>query len=74
MKYALSSVRMLSTDTGTIVESYTYDVYGKPTIMTTAGDTNWLTEDASATTATSSPRGNPYMFTARQWDYHTKGF
>ena len=70
---ALGSVRMLSDASGSVVESYAYDVYGQPIIMTAAGDGNWLTEDPYASTANSSAYGNPYMFTARRWDSITAG-
>ena len=69
---ALGSIRLMTDGGGTIKESYSYDPYGQPTIMTTAGDGNWLTEDASATIVTSSSIGNPYMFTARRWDSTTE--
>ncbi len=52
------------------MESYTYDVYGQPRIMTSAGtDVNWLTEDV--TTGQTSAIGNRLMFTARDWDSTT---
>ncbi len=69
---ALGSIRLMTDGGGTPVESYAYDVYGRPTIMTTAGDGNWLTEDASATIVSSSSIGNPYLFTGRRWDGYTK--
>lgn len=51
---------------GNIVEAYAYEVYGKPTIKTGAGDDGtWFTADDI--TSTSSARGNPYFFTARRW-------
>jgi len=70
---ALGSIRMMSNASGAIVESYTYDPYGKPSVMTSAGsDGNWLTEDASFSTNlygnAYSLIGNSYMFTARRWD------
>ena len=67
---ALGSVRLITDHTGDIVESYTYNPFGWPRVMTSGdeGDGNWLTEDT--TTRSYSPLGNPYMFTARRWDYN----
>ncbi|MCI0499895.1 MAG: RHS repeat-associated core domain-containing protein [Planctomycetales bacterium] len=57
---------MLTDAGGYPVESYTYDVYGRPRVMRAAGpDGNWLTEDG--TTYNSSSYGNPYMFTGQRW-------
>jgi len=68
---ALGSVRLMTDAGGAIVESYTYDVYGRPYVMTTSGgDGNWLTEDTA--TSDYSSIGNPYMFTGRRWDSDTK--
>ena len=65
---ALGSVRLITDDEGTIQESYTYDPFGMPYVMTGGGtDDNWLTKDT--TYGDSSPLGNPYMFTARRWDF-----
>ena len=67
---ALGSIRLITDDEGTIVESYTYNPFGRPRVMTSAGtDGNWLTEDVTVF-ALFSPLGNPYMFTARRWDFH----
>lgn len=67
---ALGSTRLMTDASGSIVESYTYDVYGRPYVMQTAGaDNNWLTEDV--TTSSSSNLGNPYLFTGRRWDSAT---
>ena len=67
---ALGSIRLLAHESGAIAESYAYDVYGRPRIMTAAGtDGNWLTEDTA--TQDASAVGNPYLFTARRWDAAT---
>jgi RHS repeat-associated protein len=66
----LGSIRLITNSSGVVVESYTYDVYGQPRIMTSAGtDVNWLTEDV--TTGQTSAVGNRLMFTARDWDSTT---
>ena len=60
----LGSVVALSNVNGEIVEAYSYDVFGTPTIYTAAGaDGLWRTADD--TMATASGIGNPYMFTGR---------
>ena len=65
---ALGSVRFITDHTGDIQESYSYDPFGMPYGMVDAGaDDNWLTEDTIR--YLESPLGNPYMFTARRWDY-----
>ncbi|MHC5119237.1 MAG: RHS repeat-associated core domain-containing protein [Planctomycetota bacterium] len=66
----LGSVMALSNTNGDIVEAYSYDVFGMPTIYTAAGaDGLWRTADD--TTASVSAIGNPYMFTARRYDDET---
>jgi RHS repeat-associated protein len=66
----LGSVIALSNIDGDIVEAYSYDVYGTPTIYTDAGaDGIWRTSDD--TTDDESAIGNPYMFTARRYDAET---
>jgi len=54
----LGSVVALSA--GDIVERYTYDVFGEPTIY-----------DANDTVISESSVGNPYMFTGRRFDAET---
>jgi RHS repeat-associated protein len=54
----LYSPCVLFNGSGTVVERYEYDAYGKPAIMA-----------ADYTTRTSSSYGNPYMFTGRNMDY-----
>jgi RHS repeat-associated protein len=53
----LGSVAALSYYSGYLIEKYTYDVYGKPTIKSSTGDIR-----------TTSAYGNPYMFTGREYD------
>lgn len=66
----LGSVVALSNTNGDIVEAYSYDAFGKPTIYTDAGaDGLWRTGDD--TTAAESAVGNPYMFTGRRYDPET---
>ena len=66
----LGSVIALSNTDGDIVEAYSYDVFGTPTIYTAAGaDGLWRTADD--TTATVSAVGNPYLFTGRRYDDET---
>ena len=62
----LGSIRLLTDAGGSPVESYTYDPYGRPRVMQTAGpDGNWLTEDVA--TYNTSNYDNPYMFTGQRW-------
>lgn len=69
-KDVLGSIRLITNASGAIVESYTYDPYGRPRVMTSAYiDGNWLTEDAD--TSQTSAIGNRLMFTARDWDSYT---
>ena len=56
----LGSVVALSDVNNVIVESYSYDVFGAPTIY-----------DANQTEISASAIGNPYMFTARRADDET---
>lgn len=56
----LGSVVALSDSSGSIVERYSYDVFGKPTI--TDSDDNEIS---------ASSVGNPYMFTGRRYDDET---
>ena len=58
---------LLNYTTGTLDERYEYDVFGKATVHTSAGnDGEWMTDD-DVTSSTSSV-GNPYMFTGRRYD------
>ena len=56
----LGSIAHLTTASGTIAESYTYDPFGAPTIRNTAG-----------TIIPASALGNPFLFTGREWDSET---
>ncbi|MDQ7772492.1 MAG: formate--tetrahydrofolate ligase, partial [Elusimicrobiales bacterium] len=56
----LGSIIALSDDTGVIAETYEYQAYGKPVIKDHAG----AVFDAS-------PVGNPYLYTAREYDHET---
>jgi RHS repeat-associated protein len=56
----LGSVAALSDVNNVVVESYSYDVFGAPTIY-----------DANYTEISPSAVGNPYMFTARRADDET---
>ena len=54
----LGSARGITDSSGRIVETYTYDVYGKPTIY-----------NATHTEITESQIGNTYYFTGREFDF-----
>ncbi|MCG3135705.1 MAG: hypothetical protein HMLKMBBP_03438 [Planctomycetes bacterium] len=56
----IGSVTHVTAPSGSVVESYRYDPYGKPTI-----------KDAGGSTVTSSAIKNPYLYTARQLDEET---
>ena len=56
----LGSIAHLTTASGTMAESYTYDPFGTPTI-----------KNASGIVIPSSALGNPFLFTAREWDSET---
>ena len=60
---ALGSVVALSDVSGNVAESYSYDVYGKPTIRNSSG-----------TIIADSAISNPYMFTARRIDTETANY
>ena len=53
----LGSVRAITDSSEAIIETYTYDVYGRPTIY-----------DATQTEITDSQFGNRYYFTGREFD------
>jgi RHS repeat-associated protein len=66
-----SNVIALSNANRQIVEAYSYDHFGQPVIVTSAGtDGNWLTP-GDGTTATSSQYGNRFMFTGREYESET---
>jgi len=56
----LGSITHLTNASGAIVESYTYDPYGKPTIL-----------DATGTVIPQSAFGNRFLFTGREYDQET---
>lgn len=56
----LGSITHVTDEVGDVVEQYTYDVYGQPTIKTEAG-----------LTLTQSAVGNSYLFTGRTYDAET---
>jgi RHS repeat-associated protein len=59
----------LADATGAVVERYTYDDYGAPTVWV-EDDQNpgtWV-QNTTATGAPVSSVGNPFMFTGRRWD------
>ena len=58
---------LLSKADGAIVERYDYDAYGQPAIYTEDGnDDTWFTSDD--TTAATSAKGLPYLFTGREFN------
>jgi len=59
----LGSMVALSNNSGGIVENYSYDVFGEPTIR-----------DANDQILTTSDYDNPYMFTARRLDPETDNY
>ena len=67
---ALGSIRLMTNSSGAVVESYTYDPFGRPRMMHSAGaDGNWLTEDVA--TDIDSWHSNRYFFTGRRYDNMT---
>ncbi|MEO7101165.1 MAG: RHS repeat-associated core domain-containing protein [Luteolibacter sp.] len=54
----LGSVTKLTDVNGAVVESYTYDVFGNPSIFDQSGNSKWL-----------SPVGNRFLFTGREYLY-----
>ena len=60
---ALGSVVALSDGSGNLAESYSYDVFGEPTIF-----------DADSNEISLSGYDNPYMFTARRYDTETANY
>jgi RHS repeat-associated protein len=67
--HGLSSAVVLSNVNGEIVERYSYDAFGRPTVRIGAGSNGiWLTNDDTTASTPVSAYGNCWMFTARQWD------
>ena len=54
---ALGSAIALTDASGALLESYAYDVFGRPTV----------TDAATSQTATSSFHGNRFLYTGREW-------
>lgn len=54
---SLGSIVALANSSGSIVEQYSYDVYGKPSIF-----------DGFGSPLSNSAIGNPYLFTGRRYD------
>jgi YD repeat-containing protein len=58
----LGNVLALTDAGGNVLERYEYDDYGTP---------HFLTSDGTTTSATSSARGNPFLFHGMEWDAET---
>ena len=65
----LGSIVALTNNTGQVVERYRYDSFGQPTITGPGPDNQMDTPDDVI--LTESAYGNPYLFTAREWDPET---
>ena len=65
----LGSVVALSNTSGAIVEKYSYDAFGTPTVKHWGSDETWSTGDDYSGSV--SQEDNPYMFTGRRWDDET---
>ncbi len=57
---ALGSVNYITDSKGSIAATYEYKTYGEPTI-----------KDSTGKMLTGSAIGNPFMFTAREYDFET---
>ena len=62
-------VGLVDAATGQVVERYTYDDYGLPTVWVEDGENPgaWI-EHTTANGAPASAIGNPFLFTGRRWD------
>ena len=62
-------VGLVDAATGQVVERYTYDDYGTPTVWVEDGENpgTWV-ENTTANGAPASAIGNPFLFTGRRWD------
>ena len=66
----LYHVYALTDETGTLVEAYEYDAYGKATVFTGDGSDNiWFTDDDDK--ASRSGKDNPYQYTGQRYDPET---
>lgn len=69
---AHGSVVGLSDEDGDLVEGYTYDPFGKPTIRRPGSgfsDVQWGNSDVVITSG-ASQYSNPFLYTGRYWDAH----
>ncbi len=69
---AHGSVIGLSDEDGDLVEGYTYDPFGKPTIRRPGSgfdSVQWTSSDDVVTTG-ASHTSNPFLFNGRYWDAH----
>jgi RHS repeat-associated protein len=63
----------LTDETGSIVEGYQYDAYGRQTVIRDPGsDGEWFTDDDTLEVNGDSAVDNPYMFQGRRFDSETK--
>ena len=62
----LGSIVALTDSTGKVIERYRYDSFGNPTILGPGPD--GLMDTIDDVTLTQSAFGNPYLFTAREFD------
>ena len=69
----LYSVVALTDDTGTVVERYEYDAYGKCAVLGAGADGDWFTGDDTSANMSDAPIGNPYTFTGRRLDAFDTG-
>ena len=69
----LYSVVALTDDTGTVVERYEYDAYGKCAVLGTGADGLWFAGDDTTGSYSDTGIGNPYTFTGRRLDAFDTG-
>jgi RHS repeat-associated protein len=63
----------LTDETGSIVEAYQYDAYGRPTVFTDPGsDGEWFTDDDTQQMEGESDLANKYFFQGRRFDEETQ--
>jgi RHS repeat-associated protein len=67
------STHALTDETGSIVEAYQYDAYGRPTVFTDPGsDGTWFTDDDTQQMEGESDLANKYFFQGRRFDEETQ--
>ena len=67
------STHALTDETGSIVEAYQYDAYGRPTVFTGPGsDGEWFTDDDTQQMEGGSDLANKYFFQGRRFDEETQ--